>query len=103
MQLQKTKRHDAEEVEEERTIHHEQKGHTKETTEDHDEVVWRSCCCTADRSMFKYVATYIISTLVLLFAFYMVTSNGDNESQLAIWVSIITGIASQYMPSPIAL
>ena len=48
----------------------------------------------------KFYTTYFISLAVLFFAFFKLTvSTGENETPL--WVGMITGIASQYMPSPL--
>jgi hypothetical protein len=63
-------------------------------------VIWESGCLHTDRDAVKFFCTYLLSLAVLSFAFYMVARDQD-DSQLALWSSMITGIASQYLPSPI--
>jgi hypothetical protein len=65
-----------------------------------NKVVWKSGCLHTDKDAVKFFCTYLLSLLVLSFAFYMVAKDED-DSQLALWSSMITGIASQYLPSPI--
>jgi hypothetical protein len=59
---------------------------------------WKSCCFTVNVEAAKYLSTYLISLFVLFFAFYMTIKE---EKDYALWVSMITGIAGQYMPSPL--
>lgn len=67
-----------------------------------EERVWKSCCgCKWSIQAVKYTATYLISLLVLIFAMVMISTESQDGSRFPIWVSIISGIASQYMPSPI--
>ena len=61
---------------------------------------WRSCCFTLSKGAVKYMAAYSISVLVLFFSFYMLSSNPDSPNT-ALWSSMISGIASQYLPSPV--
>lgn len=63
-------------------------------------VVWESGCLHVDRDATKFFATYLLSLIVLIFSFYMISRDSD-DSQLALWSSIVTGIASQYLPSPL--
>ena len=74
----------------------------KETTTNKPEerVVWRSGCFDMDKQAVKFGCTYFLSLTVLTFSFYMISKDGD-DSQLALWSSIITSIASQYLPSPL--
>lgn len=63
---------------------------------------WKSCCGYSwSIAAVKYFATYSISFSVLVFSMVMIASGDDDDNKFAIWVSIISGIASQYMPSPI--
>lgn len=50
----------------------------------------------------QFVATYSLSLIVLIFSCYMIARDDDN-SQVALWSSIITSIAAQYVPSPMSL
>lgn len=62
-------------------------------------VIWRSGCLDADKQAVKYISTYLLSLMVLCFAFYM-TASGDPDN-LAVWVSIISSIIGVYLPSPL--
>ena len=48
----------------------------------------------------SFAATYFMSLCVLFFSFYMVVRDTQN-TQVALWSSIITSIAAQYIPSPV--
>lgn len=60
---------------------------------------WRSCCFSVDREACKYVLTYALSASILAFSFAMASTATDTN--LTIWVSIISGISGQYLPSPL--
>lgn len=49
----------------------------------------------------KYIGTYIISLLILVFSMYMITQNTENDGHITLWVTLISTVGSQYMPSPI--
>jgi len=72
----------------------------KDVSPTEDKVVWESGCLHTDKEAVKFFCTYFLSLVVLSFSFYMI-SRDDDDSQLALWSSIISGIASQYLPSPI--
>lgn len=59
---------------------------------------WKSCCFSANVAAVKYFTTLTISIIVLLFACFMII---HEQNDRALWVSMISGIAGQYMPSPI--
>lgn len=59
---------------------------------------WKSCCFTVNVEAVKYFTTYLVSLMVLCFAFYM---SLKEEKDRALWVSMISGIVGQYMPSPL--
>ena len=77
---------------------------TRVVTEPHlvtePRTVWESGCLHTDKEAVKFFCTYFLSLTVLTFSFYMIGRDND-DSQLALWSSIITSIASQYLPSPI--
>ena len=58
---------------------------------------WKSCCFSANVAAVKYFSTLLISLTVLLFACFMAF---NEKSERALWVSMISGIVGQYMPSP---
>ena len=77
----------------------------EETVQDHEAKteepapkIWRSCCLTADKEAVKYLLTYLLSASILAFSFIMASTADD--TRLTIWVSIISGISGQYLPSP---
>lgn len=61
-------------------------------------VTWKSCCLTSDSEAVKYILTFAMSSSVLAFAFYRLTVVDD---ELALWVSVISGIMGTYLPSPL--
>ena len=66
----------------------------------YDNDTWRSCCFTLSKSAVKYIAAYSISLMVLLFSFYMLSSEHGSQNT-ALWSSMVSAIAAQYLPSPI--
>jgi hypothetical protein len=60
---------------------------------------WKSCCFVVDKEACKYILTYTLSASILAFSFAMAASADD--TRLTIWVSIISGISGQYLPSPL--
>jgi len=60
--------------------------------------VWKSCCFSADRDAVKYFLTYLLSMTILGFSFYRLVTTTD---ELAIWMTVISGISGTYLPSPL--
>jgi hypothetical protein len=72
---------------------------SKEKEEENGQKTWKSCCFSADKEACKYILTYALSASILAFSFAMASTADD--TRLTIWVSIISGISGQYLPSPL--
>ena len=60
--------------------------------------IWKSCCLTADPDAVKYILTYAMSASIIAFSFFRLSSTDD---ELALCVSVISGIMGTYLPSPL--
>jgi hypothetical protein len=72
--------------------------HHKRLFEEAHSGEWRSCCFSSDREAVKYLLTYLLSLIILGFSFFRLTTSSD---ELALWMTVISGISGTYLPSPL--